>query len=304
MQHNSSLALDNIDYECFLSDKTKPISFIDLFAGIGGFHIALHNLGLDCVFASEWDNKARETYEYNNKILSPELFQKENFVGDITKINPTDIPDFDILCAGFPCQPFSQAGFKKGFEETRGTLFFNIVDIIKTKQPKAFFLENVRHLLNHDNGKTFNIIKDIITNKLGYSFNYKIIKASDFGLPQHRARLMMVGFRDGKEFEFPKPVKLKLTMSDILGGKCDKKIGYTLRVGGRGSKITDRRNWDSYNVDGQIKRLSSNEGLKMQGFPNYFKFPVSETQAMKQLGNSVAIPVIEAVAKSIIKNIC
>ena len=304
MQHNGSLALNNINDQYFLSNETKPITFIDLFAGIGGFHIALHNLGLDCVFASEWDNKARETYEYNNKILSPELFQKEKFVGDITKINSADIPDFDILCAGFPCQPFSQAGFKKGFEEARGTLFFNIVDIIKTKQPKAFFLENVRHLLNHDDGKTFNIIKDIITNGLGYSFNYKIIKASDFGLPQHRARLMMVGFRDGEEFEFPDPIKLKLTMSDIWGGKCEKKIGYTLRVGGRGSKITDRRNWDSYLVDGKIKRLSSNEGLKMQGFPDYFKFPVSETQAMKQLGNSVAIPVIEAVARSIIKNIC
>ncbi len=304
MRHNSSLALNNINDQYFLSNETKPITFIDLFAGIGGFHIALHNLGLDCVFASEWDNKARETYEYNNKILSPELFQKEKFVGDITKINPADIPDFDILCAGFPCQPFSQAGFKKGFEEVRGTLFFNIVDIIKSKQPKAFFLENIRHLLNHDDGKTFNVIKDIITNRLGYSFNYKIIKASDFGLPQHRARLLMVGFRDGEEFEFPDPVKLKLTMSDIWGGKCEKKIGYTLRVGGRGSKITDRRNWDSYLVDGKIKRLSSNEGLKMQGFPDYFKFPVSETQAMKQLGNSVAIPVIEAVAKSIINNIC
>ncbi len=304
MRHNSSLALNNINDQYFLSNETKPITFIDLFAGIGGFHIALHNLGLDCVFASEWDNKARETYEYNNKILSPELFQKEKFVGDITKINPADIPDFDILCAGFPCQPFSQAGFKKGFEEVRGTLFFNIVDIIKSKQPKAFFLENIRHLLNHDDGKTFNLIKDIITNRLGYSFNYKIIKASDFGLPQHRARLLMVGFRDGEEFEFPDPVKLKLTMSDIWGGKCEKKIGYTLRVGGRGSKITDRRNWDSYLVDGKIKRLSSNEGLKMQGFPDYFKFPVSETQAMKQLGNSVAIPVIEAVAKSIINNIC
>ncbi len=304
MRHNSSLALNNINDQYFLSNETKPITFIDLFAGIGGFHIALHNLGLDCVFAYEWDNKARETYEYNNKILSPELFQKEKFVGDITKINPADIPDFDILCAGFPCQPFSQAGFKKGFEEVRGTLFFNIVDIIKSKQPKAFFLENIRHLLNYDDGKTFNLIKDIITNRLGYSFNYKIIKASDFGLPQHRARLLMVGFKDGKEFEFPDPVKLKLTMSDIWGGKCEKKIGYTLRVGGRGSKITDRRNCDSYLVDVIIKRLSSNDCLKMKGFRDYFKFPVSETQAMKQLGNSVAIPVIEAVAKSIIKNIC
>lgn len=279
----------------------KPLTFIDLFAGIGGFHIALHSLGLECVFASEWDEKARETYQHNHKKISPLLFKSKNFVGDITKIDPADIPDFDILCAGFPCQPFSQAGFKKGFEESRGTLFFDIVNIIKTKQPKAFFLENVRHLLNHDDGRTFKTIQKIITKDLGYSFYYKIIKASDFGLPQHRARLMMVGFKDDHGFEFPVPEELKLSMSDIWGGQCEKKVGYTLRVGGRGSKITDRRNWDSYKVDGEIRRLSPKEGLKMQGFPEGFSFPVSQTQAMKQLGNSVAVPAIKAVAKSIVE---
>jgi len=285
------------------NSKERPLKFIDLFAGIGGFHIALHSLGLECVFASEWDTKARETYLYNHAKLSPSLFQSGNFAGDITKIDPVEIPDFDILCAGFPCQPFSQAGFKKGFEESRGTLFFNIVSIIKTKRPKAFFLENVRHLLKHDSGKTFSTIKRILEEELGYSFFYKIIKASDFGLPQHRARLIMVGFRDGFEFTFPEPIELKATMSDIWEGVCTKKIGYTLRVGGRGSKITDRRNWDSYNVDGDIRRISPKEGLKMQGFPDDFSFPVSETQAMKQLGNSVAIPVIQFVAKSLIEKL-
>ena len=280
----------------------KP-TFIDLFSGIGGFHIALHSLGLECVFASEWDENARKTYILNNAKLSPNLFEAGNFVGDITKVNPSDIPDFDILCAGFPCQPFSQAGYKKGFNEARGTLFFNIVDILKRKRPKAFFLENVSHLLNHDNGNTFRVIKKILTQDLGYSFYHKVLKASDFGLPQHRARLMMVGFKNDSNFVFPEPVELKLSMSDIWGGQCDKKIGYTLRVGGRGSKITDRRNWDSYLVDGEVKRLSYKEGLKMLGFPDDFIFPVSETQAMKQLGNSVAIPVIRAVAKSILENI-
>lgn len=282
-----------------IEPSQNKLKFIDLFAGIGGFHIALHNLGMECVFASEWDAHARETYQYNIQNLSPELFKKNRFVGDITKINPNDIPDFDILCAGFPCQPFSQAGFKRGFEETRGTLFFNIVEILKEKKPKAFFLENVRHLLKHDDGRTFETIKKILEKELGYSFHYKIIKASDFGLPQHRPRLFMVGFKNKNNFSFPEPVKLEMTMSDVWGEQCEKDIGYTLRVGGRGSPINDRRNWDSYRVNGKVKRLSSIEGLKMQGFPTDFNFPVSETQAMKQLGNSVAIPAIEAVARAI-----
>ncbi|MDD3794209.1 MAG: DNA cytosine methyltransferase [Candidatus Gracilibacteria bacterium] len=275
--------------------------FIDLFAGIGGFHLAFHNIGGECVFSSEFDLHARKTYEENYKNISPEMFKNGNFAGDITLIDPQNIPDFDILCAGFPCQPFSQAGFKKGFnDEDRGTLFFNIANIIKEKQPEAFFLENVKHLLNHDNGNTFNTIKKIIEEDLGYSFFYKIVKASDFGLPQNRPRLFMVGFKDKSiKFEFPQEKKLELTMSDIFGGKCEKKIGYTLRVGGRGSNIDDRRNWDSYLVDGKVKRIGVNEGKKMQGFPEQFIFPVSQTQAMKQLGNSVAIPAIQATAERI-----
>jgi DNA (cytosine-5)-methyltransferase 1 len=276
----------------------KNMKFIDLFAGIGGFHIAFQNAGGVCVFASEWDESARKTYELNHKKSSSELFNNGNFVGDITKIDPKNIPDFDILCAGFPCQPFSQAGFKKGFNETRGTLFFDIVNIIKEKQPQAFFLENVRGLKTHDKGKTFSTIKRILEEDLGYSFFYKVVKASDFGLPQHRPRLFMVGFKNKDiKFEFPKPKKLKLTMSDIWNGECPKKIGYTLRVGGRGSKIDDRRNWDSYLVNGEVKRLGVEEGKKMQGLPKDFIFPVSETQAMKQLGNSVAVPAIQAVAE-------
>ena len=125
-------------------------TFIDLFAGIGGFHLAFHNLGAECVFASEWDKHARETYKHNFKKKSPELFRNGNFEGDITEVDKRKIPDFDILTAGFPCQPFSQVGFQKGFEDTRGTLFFDIAEIIKIKQPKAYFLENVRHIYKHD----------------------------------------------------------------------------------------------------------------------------------------------------------
>lgn len=293
--------IQKIDKVYFQPTQIKNnLTFIDLFAGIGGFHIAFQNAGGDCVFASEWDENARKTYEFNHKKTSPELFKKGNFVGDITRIKPQEIPDFDILCAGFPCQPFSQAGFKKGFNEARGTLFFDIVKIIKEKKPKAFFLENVRGLLSHDNGKTFEIIKRILKEELGYSFFYKIIKASDFGLPQHRPRLFMVGFKDKSiDFEFPKPKKLEITMSDIWKGKCQKEVGYTLRVGGRGSRIDDRRNWDAYSVNGKIKRLGVEEGKKMQGLPENFVFPVTENQAMKQLGNSVAVPAIQAVAEKI-----
>src|SRR3989344_4551883 len=283
------------------------LRFIDLFAGIGGFHIAFHNAGAECVFVSEWDGPAQKTYRHNLYKISPEMFDSGNFIGDITKVNPKNIPDFDILTAGFPCQPFSQAVFKKGFSETRGTLFFDIVKIIKEKNPSAFFLENVRGLYNHDDGKTFKTIERIIKKELGYSFFPKIIKASDFGLPQHRPRLFMVGFRNRSiDFKFPEPVKeLKYTLSDIFNGKCDKEIGYTLRVGGRGSKITDRRNWDAYRVDGKIVQLGPKDGLKMQGFPDWFEFPptLSSVQAMKQLGNSVAVPAIQAVAEEIVKTL-
>lgn len=290
---------------------SNQIRFIDLFAGIGGFHIALHNLGAECVFASEIDIHARKTYEHNLKKISPKLFKNGLFNDDILKIiEPRNqVPDFDILCAGFPCQPFSQAGFKRGFSEnldSRGNMFFRICDILKAKRPKAFFLENVRHLVKHDNGKTFKTIQRILKEELNYTFHYKVVKASEYGLPQHRPRVFMVGFNkdygsDLPDFKFPDPIPLKITMSDIWGGKCSKEIGYTLRVGGRGSGLHDRRNWDAYLVNGKERRLSPVEGRKMMGFPEGFKFPVSDVQALKQLGNSVAVNAIEATAKSIIE---
>lgn len=288
-------------------NKKNNLKFIDLFAGIGGFHIAFENAGAKCVFVSEWDKFARQTYEHNFKKRNPEIFKNDNFAGDITKIDPENIPDFDILTGGFPCQPFSQAGHKKGFNETRGTLFFDIVNILDKKRPKAFFLENVRHLFKHDEGRTFKTIEKVLKEELGYSLYTQIVKASDFGMPQHRPRLFMIGFLDKEiEFKFPEPLKeLKYTMSDVLGGTCEKEIGYTLRVGGRGSNIKDRRNWDSYCVNGKIVRIGEKEGLKMQGFPAWFEFPndLSHVQRMKQLGNSVAVPAIQAVAEQIIKTL-
>jgi DNA (cytosine-5)-methyltransferase 1 len=208
------------------------------------------------------------------------------------------------LCAGFPCQPFSQAGFKKGFADIRGTLFFDIAEIIRIKQPKAFFLENVRGLYSHDEGRTFETIKRTLTEDLGYSFHHAIVKASEHGLPQHRPRLFMVGFKDPQtEFIFPKKRKLKFTMSDVMKGEVDREIGYTLRVGGKRSPIDDRRNWDGYIVDGEVRRLTPDEGKKMQGFPASFKFPVSDSEALKQLGNSVAVRAIQDYAEAIVESL-
>lgn len=279
----------------------KQHTFIDLFAGIGGFHLAFHRSGARCVFASEWDPHARQTYETNFKKIDPELFASGNFAGDITKVRKSTIPDFDVLCAGFPCQPFSQAGHKLGFEDVRGTLFFEIAEIIRVKKPKAFFLENVRHLYRHDNGYTFQIICEILEKELGYTIHHKVVRASEHGLPQHRPRLFIVGFKNKTiDFAFPKNRPLKLTMSDVWQGHVERDIGFTLRVGGKSSPILDRRNWDGYIVNGELRRLTPKEGKAMQGFPKSFKFPVSDSQAMKQLGNSVAVNAVQDYASAIL----
>ncbi len=303
------LILDNDMYQNNLfevfdinkNNKENNYTFIDLFAGIGGFHFALKQLDMECVFASEIDKYARETYSINHHI------DAKIFNDDIRKIEPYMIADHDILCAGFPCQPFSQAGYKKGFEDgeksERGNLFFVILDILEAKRPKAFILENVRHLLNHDDGATFARIKEELL-AINYTVDYKIIKASDFGVPQHRPRIFIVGFDKLQvdvsiPFEFPNPIPLTKTMSDIWGGDCNKTVGFTLRVGGKGSNINDRRNWDSYLVNGEVKRIGVEQAKKMMGYPDDFTLPVSRTQAMKQLGNSVCTNVVYHVAKKV-----
>ena len=303
-------SFDNTEYLEQQSVENTPLSnfrFIDLFAGIGGFHLAMHELGGECVFASEIDRYARKTYIHNFQKISPQFFEKDYFNDDIRNIVPNEIPDFDLLCAGFPCQPFSQAGYKRGFNDfhnsERGNLFFNIVDILEAKKPKAYFLENVRGLINHDQGQTFKLIRNILEKDLGYSFYYQIIKASDYGLPQLRPRVFIVGFRDESSFRsfyFPPKIPLRFNMSDVWGRDCNREIGFTLRVGGRGSPINDRRNWDSYLVDGEVRQLTYVEARKMQGFPDDFEFPVSPTQAIKQLGNSVAVDAVKAVARNVV----
>ncbi|EOX4182495.1 HpaII family restriction endonuclease [Vibrio cholerae] len=281
-------------------DSSKK-TFIDLFAGIGGFHLALSQLGMKAVFASEIDKHARQTYAANHHI------EPESFNEDIRSLNPYDVPDHDILCAGFPCQPFSQAGHKKGFEDgkdsERGNLFFSIVDILEAKRPKAFILENVRGLVNHDNGNTFKVIQEHLI-ELNYSISFEVLKASSYGKPQHRPRIYIVGFNKDlvdttTPFEFPRPIPLETTMSDIWEGDCEREIGFTLRVGGRGSSIDDRRNWDSYRVNGEVKQLTPKEGRRMMGFPDSFILPNSITQAMKQLGNSVCVDVVRHIGQSV-----
>jgi DNA (cytosine-5)-methyltransferase 1 len=303
--HTSDLFADAAQFVSEEQAYVQPessIQFIDLFAGIGGFHVALHSLGGTCVFASEKDAHARATYAKNFSIAP------EQFNDDIRKVAPSEVPDHEILCAGFPCQPFSQAGNKKGFEDgdksERGNLFFNILDILEAKRPKAFILENVRHLIAHDEGKTFKTILEYL-HEANYQVSYKVIKASDFNVPQHRPRVFIVGFDRAQvdtesTFHFPIPLPLTKSMSTIFNAPCDKKIGFTLRVGGKGSPIDDRRNYEFYRVNGEVRRIDLAEARELMSFPKTFEFPVSKTQAMKQLGNSVCVEVVKAVGRSVI----
>lgn len=277
------------------------LKFIDLFAGIGGFHLALSNLGMQCVFASEFDEAARKTYLANHSL------EEDFFNTDIRSASYDLIPDHDILCAGFPCQAFSHVGKRVGLTDgsnsERGNLFYCISEILEVKKPRAFILENVRGLVNHDDGNTFKVIKEELESQ-GYVIYHKVLKASEFGRPQHRPRIFIVGFNKDKvdttqPFEFPGPIPLKMTMSDVWEGECSRDIGLTLRVGGKSSPIDDRRNWDGYIVNGEVKRISPKEGKRMMGFPDSFIFPGTKSQAMKQLGNGVCVDVVQHVASSV-----
>lgn len=213
------------------------MKYIDLFAGIGGFAQAAKAYNMQCVFASEIDKYARITYEANHGHVP---------AGDITKIHAADIPDHDLLMAGFPCQAFSVAGKRLGFEDTRGTLFFEIARILKHKQPAMFLLENVKGLKSHDQGRTMQTILDTLES-LGYQVHWKILNAKDYGVPQNRERIFFVGFKQPREFVWPEKQE-KVTLSQVLEGNFEREIGYTVRSSGRGSGIGDKHNWDTYNV--------------------------------------------------------
>jgi DNA (cytosine-5)-methyltransferase 1 len=273
----------------------------DLFAGIGGFHLAFAQAGAEVVFASENDRHARATYEANFQHHSPKLFASGNFAGDIRAVTSNQIPPFDVLTAGFPCQPFSEAGNRRGFADTRGTLFFEIARILDDRRPRAFFLENVRGITHRDHRHVFETIQSVFTEDLGYSFHWKVIRACDFGLPQLRPRAFMVGFRDpDTPFAFPDPVPLRFTLSDLLGGRTERDVAYTVLASHGGPRFGHPR-WDAYLVDGVEHRLTLDEIRRLQGFPDDFVFPVTPAQAMKQLGNAVAVPAVRATAERLLE---
>lgn len=317
-----------------ISDNNYSYDFIDLFAGIGGMRIAFQNAGCRCVFSSEWDKNCQKTY-YANFGEIP--------YGDITKINAKDIPNHDILVAGFPCQPFSIAGVSKknsmgratGFaDKTQGTLFFDVCRIIAEKRPKAFMLENVKNLKSHDKGNTWKVIKSSLE-ELNYSVYSGVFDGQDF-VPQHRERVLIVGFdkeRYGEvpfEFDYKKPDK-KPVLKDILFDEYDKKyiltphlweylqnyaakhkaagngFGYGMPdLNGISRTLSARYYKDGSEIlinrgEGEVpRRLTPRECARLQGYPDDFKIVVSDTQAYKQFGNSVVVPLMSSVASLII----
>ena len=304
------------------------VKIVDIFAGIGGirkgFEIAF-NGNIECVLTSEIDKHAQQTYIAN--------FGSDNIYGDIKSIKEDDIPDHDILLAGFPCQPFSQAGLKKGFNDTRGTLFFDIERILIKKQPRAFLLENVKQLRTHDGGNTLKTIIEHLENA-GYKVYYDVLAAKDFGVPQNRERIMIVGFLDHNiNFKFPIAPRTKTRVGDILEKNVSDK--YTIsdrlwaghqrrkiqnKISGKGfgyglfneaSPYTNTISARYYKDGSEIlieqknknpRKITPREAARLQGFPENFVIDkVSNAQAYKQFGNSVCVPVIAAVAKQIKK---
>ncbi|MBI2542719.1 MAG: DNA cytosine methyltransferase [Candidatus Aenigmarchaeota archaeon] len=313
----------------------KLETFIDLFAGIGGFRIALEDLGMKCVFTSEWDKHAQITY-------------KENFgeipFGDITKIKESEIPRHDVLCAGFPCQAFSISGKQRGFEDARGTLFFDIARIAKKHKPKVMILENVKNFARHDKGRTIHAVLRIL-DELGYRTYYKVLNSSHYGSPTSRERIFFVCFRKylGElSFHFPEPTFKKVYLKDVLENNANAskyiierndmklikpivqqnalrplQIG-VFNNGGQGERIYSPNGHavsltaygggvasktGAYLIDGKPRRLTPKECARVMGFPDWFKIPVSDTQAYKQFGNSIVVPLARTIAKNILDSL-
>ena len=326
-----------------VQDKSlQSHSFIDLFAGIGGFHLALTSIGAKCVFASEWDKYAASTYLNN--------FNQKPF-GDITKIKEGEVPAHDILCAGFPCQAFSISGKQKGFEDVRGTLFFDIVRIAHHHKPKVLFLENVKNLIKHDEGKTFKVIQKTL-DELGYTIFHQVLNTGQFGLPQNRERIYIVAFRKDlniTEFNFPKPYQKAVSLEMFLennpsnakviyredieiyknftlqkslfdelilpnkpiqigkvnkGGQGERiyhPVGHAITLSAHGGGVGSKTGL--YLVDGKIRKLSPRECSRIQGFPDSYILNESDSQAYKQFGNSVSVPVIQTIFSEIKKQL-
>lgn len=294
----------------------RPFTFIDLFAGIGGIRLGFEAVGGTCVFSSEFDEDACKTYEANFG---------EHPSGDITKIEASEIPDFDILLGGFPCQAFSIIGKKEGFrDETNGTLFFDIERILKEKRPIAFMLENVRNLTAHDKGRTFKIILEHLE-ALGYTVYAKVLNALDYGCPQKRERIIIVGFRDNVLFSFPEPSTHRVHIKEVLENNVSEK--YYVREAIKESRLLRLKDPNypkpyishenkagsitphpyscalragasaNYILINDERRPTEREMLRIQGFPDTFKIVVPYSKFRQQCGNSVAVPVIKAVAE-------
>ena len=302
--------------------RSVPFRFIDLFAGIGGTRIAFEAVGGECVFSSEWDKDAQATYQANFG---------ETPHGDITEIQSRDIPDFDVLLAGFPCQPFSSIGQRLGFmHKTQGTLFYDVLRILKEKRPTAFLLENVVGLVNHDKGNTFAVFVNSL-NELGYSVQHQVLDAADYGVPQHRKRIYIVGFDKTVstkpiDFNWPKKSRKQVFIGPFVErGIEDRSIsthlqnGYLTKLDDGRPEVIDRRSkikvktlvasyhkiqrlTGTFVKDGPtgLRLLSENECKAIMGFPPAFRIPVSRTQMYRQLGNSVAVPVVTAIAKEMV----
>ncbi|MDE6410714.1 MAG: DNA cytosine methyltransferase [Muribaculaceae bacterium] len=318
----------------FSSIENPSFYFIDLFAGIGGFRLACQNNGGKCVFSSEWDPDAQKTYFHN--------FGEYPF-GDITSPETKNyIPDnFDLLCAGFPCQAFSIAGYRKGFEDTRGTLFFDVATIIREKRPKAFILENVKNLVAHDDGRTFDVIHTTLTD-LGYKVFYKVLNSMEYAnIPQNRERIIIVGFdpqqvRNHEDFRFPEKQDLTNSIHDCIDyTETDESLFYRenhryypllletmvdpdtiyqwRRQYVRQNKsnvcptLTANMGMGGHNVPLIItphgfRKLTPKECLNFQGFPENFEFPpIAKSKQYKQAGNSVTVPLIQSVVRNIIR---
>lgn len=304
-------------------EKDGDFKFIDLFAGIGGIRLGFEQNGGECVYSSEWDKFAQLTYRENFKEIPS---------GDITQIDPKSIPSFDVLMAGFPCQPFSMAGRKRGFDDIRGTMFFYIAKIIQHHKPKAILLENVKNFKSHDKGNTLKTVIKVLED-LGYSVSYQVLNAKDFGVPQNRERIYIVGYLGNVKFDFPKPKSVKTRLGDILEDNVDPKYtisdklwaghqrrkamhkskgnGFGYSLFNENSLYTSTISARYYKDGSEIlieqknknpRKLTPREAARLQGFPDSFKIPVSDNQAYKQFGNSVAVPVLNAVAKNMVES--
>lgn len=313
-----------------IKDKTlEGFTFIDLFAGLGGFRIALESLGAKCVYSNEWDSHAQKVYSSNFGDI-PE--------GDITKVDENTIPNHDILCAGFPCQAFSISGNRRGFEDSRGTLFFDVARIVKAKMPKVVFLENVKNFATHDDGRTLEVVRNTM-DQLGYTFNQKVLSAVNYGVPQARERIYMVCFRKDlnvDSFSYPKPFKLERHVEDFLlededmvkhlyvnrpdtqfNGKADDaysdkpiRLGI-VNKGGQGERIYSTKGiaitlsaygggtfakTGGFLINGKTRKLHPRECARIMGYPDSYKICSNANQAYKQFGNSVVIDVLQYIA--------